>query len=82
MATPVYTVPLKVYTVDLSEDVNRRNFIGVTPPHVAVLNNTEATSLLFKYNADVNITTNLGYTPLQYPAKHSCYKACRLLCKL
>ena len=63
-------------------DVNSRNFIGITPLHVAALNNTEATSMLLKYNADVNIITNLGYTPLQYAAKHGCYKACRMLCIL
>ena len=63
-------------------DVNSKNFIGVTPLHVATLNNTEATSMLLKYKAEVNITTNLGYTPLPYAAKHGCYKACRLLCIL
>ena len=58
-------------------DVNRKNLIGITPLHVAALNNTEACSMLLKYNADVNSTTNLGYTPLQYAAKHGQYKACR-----
>ena len=46
-------------------DVNSKNLIGVTPLHVAALNNTEACSMLLKYIADVNSTTNLGYTPLQ-----------------
>ena len=63
-------------------DVNSRNLHGVTPLHVAALNNTEACSMLLKYNADVNSTTNSGYTPLQYAAKHGCYKACSLLCIL
>ena len=60
-------------------DVNSKNLIGITPLHVAALNNTEACSMLLKYNADVNSTTNLGYTPLQYAAKHGHYKACRWL---
>ena len=60
-------------------DVNSKNHIGVTPLHVAALNNTEACSVLLNYNADVNSTTNLGYTPLQYAAKHGQYKACRWL---
>ena len=60
-------------------DVDSRNLIGVTPLHVAALNNTEACSMLLKYNADVNSTTNLGYTPLQYAAKHGQYKACKWL---
>ena len=63
-------------------DVNSRNLHDVTPLHVAALNNTEACSMLLKYNADVNSTTNSGYTPLQYAAKHGCYKACSLLCIL
>ena len=63
-------------------DVNSKNTIGATPLHVAALNNTEACSMLLKYNADVNSTTNLGYTPLQYAAKHGQYKACRWLCIL
>ena len=63
-------------------DVNTKNLIGATPLHVAALNNTEAASVLLKYNADVNSTTNLGYTPLQYAAKHGCYKACKMLCRL
>ena len=63
-------------------DVNMKNLIGVTPLHVAALNNTEACSMLLKYNADVNSTTNLGYTPLQYAAKHGQYEACRWLCIL
>ena len=60
-------------------DVDSKNLIGVTPLHVAALNNTEACSMLLKYNADVNSTTNLGYTPLQYAAKHGQYKACKWL---
>ena len=63
-------------------DVNSKNLIGVTPLHVAALNNTEACSMLLKYEADVNSTTHLGYTPLQYAAKHGQYKACRWLCIL
>ena len=62
--------------------VSIKNRIGVTPLHVAALNNTEACAMLLKYDADVNSTTNLGYTPLQYAAKHGCYKACRMLCIL
>ena len=61
-------------------DVNTKNLNGATPLHVAALKNTEACAMLLKYDADVNSTTNLGYTPLQYAAKHGCYKACRLLC--
>ena len=60
-------------------DVNTKNLNGATPLHVAALKNTEACAMLLKYNADVNSTTNLGYTPLQYAAKHGCYKACRQL---
>ena len=60
-------------------DVNSKNLIGITPLHVAALNNTEACSMLLKYNADVNSTTNLGYTPLQYAAKNGRYKACKWL---
>ena len=63
-------------------DVNSKNHLGATPLHVAALNDTEACSMLLKYNAYVNSITNLGYTPLQYAAKHGCYKACRLLCIL
>ena len=63
----------------VSLNVNSKNLIGVTPLHVAALNNTEACSMLLKYNADVNSTTNLGYTPLQYAAKHGQLKACRWL---
>ena len=33
-------------------DVNSKNLIGITPLHVAALNNTEACSMLLKYNAD------------------------------
>ena len=60
-------------------DVNSKNIIGITPLHVAALNNTEACSMLLNYNANVNSTTNLGYTPLQYAAKHGQYKACKWL---
>ena len=60
-------------------DVNTKNLNGATPLHVAAIKNTEACAMLLKYNADVNSTTNLGYTPLQYAAKHGCYKACRRL---
>ena len=63
-------------------DVNRKNFIGITPLHVAALNNTKACSMLLKYEPDVNSINNLGYTPLQYAAKHGQYKACRWLCIL
>ena len=63
-------------------DVNSKNLIGVTPLHVAALNNTEACSMLLRYHADVNSTTNLGYTPLQYAAKYGHYKACKWLCIL
>ena len=63
-------------------EVNTKNLNGVAPLHVAALKNTEACAMLLKCNADVNSTTNLGYTPLQYAAKHGCYKACRLLCIL
>ena len=60
-------------------DVNIKNLNGVTPLHVAALNNTEACATLLKHKADVNSITNLGYTPLQYASKHGCYKACWLL---
>ena len=61
-------------------DVNSKNSIGATPLHVAaLLNNTEACSMLLNYNADVNSTTSLGYTPLQYVAKHGQYNACKWL---
>ena len=66
----------------VSLDINSKNRIGATPLHVAALSNTEACSILLKYNANVNRTTNLGYAPLQYAAKHGCYKACKLLCIL
>ena len=61
-------------------DVNSKNTIGATPLHVAALNNNDACSMLLKYNADVNSTINLGYTPLQYAGKQGQYKACRWLC--
>ena len=63
-------------------DVNSKNLQGITPLHVAALNNTEACSMLLNYNADVNSTTNFGSTPLHYAAKHGHYKACRRLCIL
>ena len=63
----------------VSLDVNSKNFIGVKPLHVAALNNTEACSMLLRYKADINSTTSLGYTPLQYAAKHGQYEACRWL---
>ena len=63
-------------------DVNSKNRNGVTPLHVAALNNTEACSMLLLYGADVNNTNNLGYTPLQYAAMHGRYKACKMLCIL
>ena len=63
-------------------DVNSKNLQGITPLHVAALNNTEACSMLLTYNADVNSTTNFGSTPLQYAAKYGHYKACRRLCIL
>ena len=44
-------------SVDL--DVNIKNLNGVTPLHVAALNNTEACSMLLNYKADVNSITNL-----------------------
>ena len=46
------------------------------------MNNAGACSTLLKYKADVNSTTHLGYTSLQYAAKHGQYKACRWLCVL
>ena len=66
----------------VSLDFNSKNRIGAIPLHVAALNNTEACSMLLKYNANANSTSNLGYAPLQYAAKHGCYKACKLLCIL
>ena len=66
----------------VSLDVNTKNHNDVTPLHVAALKNTDACAMLLKYNADVNSITNLGFTPLQYAAKHGCYKACRQLCML
>ena len=63
----------------VSLDVNSKNLIGVTALHVAAFSSTEACSMLLKYKADVNSTTTLGYTPLQYAAKHGQYKACKKL---
>ena len=61
-------------------DVNRKNCYGVTPLHVAAaLNNSAVCEMLLRYNADVNSTTNLGYTPFQYAIKYGCPKACRWL---
>ena len=45
-------------------DINRKNLTGITPLYVAALNNTEAFTMLLKYHADVNGTTNLEYIPL------------------
>ena len=63
-------------------DVNSKNFIGVTPLHVAALLNSNSCAMLLKCNADVYSTTKLGYTQLQYAAKDGSYKACRQLCLL
>ena len=63
-------------------DVNSKNFIGVTPLHVAALLNSSSCAMLLKCNADVYSTTKLGYTQLQYAAKDGSYKACRQLCLL
>lgn len=60
-------------------DVNSKNSIDATPLHVAALNNAEARTMLLKYDADVNSTSNLGYTPMQYAARHGWYKACKLV---
>ena len=60
-------------------DVNAKNHIGITPLHMAALSNSKTCTMLLKYEANVNSTTNYGYTPLQYAAKNGCYKACRLL---
>ena len=60
-------------------EVNAKNYDGVTPLHIAALSNSETCTMLLKYRADVNSTTNYGYTPLQYAAKNGCYKVCRLL---
>lgn len=51
------------------------------PLHVAAKSDTKAVSILLKYNPEVNSSTNLGYTPLQYAAEHGCYKACKHLCR-
>ena len=63
-------------------EVNAKNYDGVTPLHIAALSNSETCTMLLKYGADVNSTTNYGYTPLQYAAKNGCYKVCRLLCRI
>ena len=63
-------------------DINIKNSIGATPLHVAAKNDTEAVSMLLKYNADVNSSTKFGYTPLQYAVEYGCYKACMRLCTL
>ena len=60
-------------------DVNAKNHDSVTPLHMAALSNSKTCTMLLKYEANVNSTTNYGYTPLQYAAKNGCYKACRLL---
>ena len=60
-------------------DVNAKNHDSVTPVHMAALSNSKTCTMLLKYEANVNSTTNYGYTPLQYAAKNGCYKACRLL---
>lgn len=63
-------------------DVNAKNQNGATPLHMAALSNSEATSMLLKYEADVNSATDYFNTPLHYAAKNGCYKACRLLCRI
>ena len=63
-------------------DVNAKNHDGVTPLHIAALSNSEACTVLLKYEADVNRATNYGYTVLQYAAKNGCYKACRQLSRI
>ena len=63
-------------------DVNAKNHDGVTPLHIAALSNSEACTVLLKYEADVNRSTNYGYTALQYAAKNGCYKACRQLSRI
>ena len=37
-------------------------------------------AMLLKCKADVNSTTDAGFTPLQKAAMHGCCKACRQLC--
>ena len=63
-------------------DVNAKNHDGVTPLHMAALSNSQTCTMLLKRGANVNSTTNYGYTPLQYAAKNGCYKACRLLYRI
>ena len=63
-------------------DVNAKNHDGVTPLHMAALSNSKTCTMLLKYEANVNSTTNYRYTPLQYAAKNGCYKACRLLSRI
>ena len=75
-------VEMVIHYSSVHLDVNSKNHIGATPLHVAALCNMEACSTLLKHCADVNSTTNLGYSPLQYAAKHGYYKACRHLCIL
>lgn len=61
-------------------DVNRKNIHGFTPLHIAAILNREACGVLLRKGADVNITTNAGFTPLQKAAMYGCHKACRQLC--
>ena len=61
-------------------DVNRKNKHGVTPLNMAARFNTDACAMLLKCKADVNSTTDAGFTPLQKAAMHGCCKACRQLC--
>ena len=63
-------------------NVNAKNHDGVTPLHVAALSNSNTCTMLLKYKADVNSTTNYGYAPLHYAAKNGCYKTCRLLFRI
>ena len=63
-------------------DVSSKNSHGATPLHLAALSNRETCTMLLKYGADVNSTTNAGFTPLQKAAVHGCYKACRSLCRI
>ena len=62
--------------------VNRKNIHGATPLHMAAIFNTEACAVLLKMGADVNSTTNAGFTPLQKAAMHGCHRACRQLCRI